>query len=212
MTETYLLQLFLSALAGGAIGLEREYRDKSAGFRTMILISVGSCLFTILSSEMADSISDNTRIASTIVSGIGFLGAGVILKDGINIKGLTTAASIWMVAALGMAMGTGLYEVAAITTLVILTILWFFPVFERSIDQLHAFVTFNIRIKNSDEHEEDVIAMLRGMDAQVVHVARSQEVANERILHIKVKTTEPQLYLIGKQLANDKLVMGFFES
>lgn len=212
MLEQYLLELFLAALVGGAIGLEREYRDKSAGFRTMILISVGSCFFTIISDVMADSISDNTRIAAAVVSGVGFLGAGVILKDGINIRGLTTAASIWMVAALGMGMGMGLYEVSAVVTLAILTVLWFFPLFERRIDVLHEFLTFNVVIKNTDKQEEKLLNMFAEAGITVVHTARSQEMPGQRILHIKVKTTVERLGVIGRALANEKSVLSFYES
>lgn len=212
MLEDYLLKIFLAALVGGAIGLEREYRDKSAGFRTMILISVGSCLFTIISDAMADSISDNTRIASAIVSGVGFLGAGVILKDGTSIRGLTTAASIWMVAALGTAMGMGLYEVSAIVTVGILTVLWFLPAFERYVDELHEFVTFHITTKNSDKQEQKVIELFHLPGVEVVHVSRSQELTTERILHIKVKTTVSKLNTLGKMLANEKSVTKFHES
>jgi putative Mg2+ transporter-C (MgtC) family protein len=212
MLEDYLLKLFLAALVGGAIGLEREYRDKSAGFRTMILISVGSCLFTLISDAMADSISDNTRVAAAVVTGIGFLGAGVILKDGTNIRGLTTAASIWMVSALGTAVGVGMYELSAVVTLAILTVLWFLPSFERYVDELHEFVTFHITTKNSDLQEEKVMELFRCDGVDVVHISRSQEEASERILHIKVKTTVPKLYSLSRSLANDKSVIKFYES
>lgn len=212
MIEEYLLKLFLAALVGGAIGLEREYRDKSAGFRTMILISVGSCLFTIISDVMADTISDNTRIAAAVVSGVGFLGAGVILKDGINIRGLTTAASIWMVAALGMAMGMGMYEVSSIVTIFILSVLWFLPLFEREIDVVHEFLTFNVTIKNTDKEEVKLLQMFQEAGVKVVHVARSQEIPSQRTLHIKVKTTVAKLEVIGRALANTKSVQSFFES
>jgi len=212
MIEEYLLKMFLAALVGGAIGLEREYRDKGAGFRTMILISCGSALFTIISDVVGMPINDNARIASAIVSGVGFLGAGVILRDGINIRGLTTAASIWMVAALGMGMGAGLYEVSSIVTIFILTVLWFFPSFERKIDALHEFLTFNVTIKNTDKQEEKVLAMFTEADVDVVHLSRSQENSTERVLHIKVKTDMARLNVIGKALANEKAILKFSES
>lgn len=209
MFETHLLNLFLSALVGGAIGLEREYRDKSAGFRTMILIAVGSCLFTIISSEMPTAHSDNTRIAAAIVTGIGFLGAGVILKDGVSIHGMTTAASIWLVAALGMAMGFGMYEIASIVTLVILSVLWFFPYLERHVRNLHEFVTYSITIKNSDELEADLLEMIRHENVQVVHIGRSQEVNTERTLHVKLISNSAHLEQLSHHLANDKGVLRF---
>jgi putative Mg2+ transporter-C (MgtC) family protein len=99
-----LLKLLFACLAGGLIGVEREFRDKSAGFRTLILICLGATLFTMMSPRFA-AIGDPGRIAAGIVSGIGFLGAGVILRDRGRIMGLTTAATIWMTAAIGMAIG-----------------------------------------------------------------------------------------------------------
>lgn len=212
MTETYLLKLFLAALVGGAIGLEREYRDKSAGFRTMILISVGSCLFTIISDVMADEITDNTRIAAAVVSGVGFLGAGVILKDGVSIRGLTTAATIWAVAALGMGMGIGMYEVTSIVTLGMLSVLWFFPYIERWIDVVHEFLTFHITIKNADAEDDKVLALFTAAGVRVVQVSRSQATAGERVLHVKVKTTVAKITALGKVLANEKSVLQFYES
>lgn len=108
-----LARLLLAALAGGLIGLEREMRRQTAGLRTHILICIGASLLTLLSIWMPQSFGldrgDPTRIAAQIVSGIGFLGAGAIVKIGNNTKGLTTAASIWSVAALGMAIGGGMW-------------------------------------------------------------------------------------------------------
>ena len=105
MQEEYIIRILLAAAVGGAIGLERAYHDKSAGFRTMILIATGSAFFMIMSDVIGEPIQDNARIAAALVSGIGFLGAGVIIKNGTGISGLTTAASIWLVASLGMGMG-----------------------------------------------------------------------------------------------------------
>lgn len=129
-TGVAALRLGLAALAGGAVGLEREMRRQTAGLRTHILIAVGAALLTLLSIWMPQvfglNVSDPTRIAAQIVSGIGFLGAGAIVKSGSNTKGLTTAASIWGVAALGMAIGAGMIVPSLIALgfiLVTLTIL-----------------------------------------------------------------------------------------
>ena len=113
-------------IVGALVGIEREYRSKPAGFRTMIMICVGSCLFTILSKEISASSPD--RIASNIVTGIGFIGAGVIFKEGLNINGLTTAALIWVTAALGMAAGHGNYVMVAIVSVVVLFTLFVLPI------------------------------------------------------------------------------------
>jgi putative Mg2+ transporter-C (MgtC) family protein len=120
-TTEALLRLLLAAGLGGAIGLERELRDHEAGFRTHLLVSLGACVFTLVSayawtdwtfSNSSGTVFDPTRIAAQIVTGVGFLGAGAIIVRGINVRGLTTAATLWVVAAIGMAAGTGYYEVS----------------------------------------------------------------------------------------------------
>ena len=209
MHEEYIIRILLAALAGGLIGLERAYHDKSAGFRTMVLIATGSAFFTIISEVMCSPINDDARIAAAVVSGVGFLGAGVIIKDGISIKGLTTAASIWLVASLGMGMGLGLYELVAVVTGAILIVLWFLPPFERWVDGLHEFLTIHIVIKNTDKQEEKVLALFKESNVRVVHVRRSQQAAGERMLHVMAKTTPAKRAVIGKALANNKSVLRF---
>ena len=127
-------RLALAAALGSIIGLEREFREREAGLRTHLLVSLGSALFTIVSAfGFHDVLThdpqvvvrlDPSRIAAQIVSGIGFLGAGAILRQGLSIRGLTTAATLWVVAAIGMAAGAGFYSVAIITTVVALVALW----------------------------------------------------------------------------------------
>jgi putative Mg2+ transporter-C (MgtC) family protein len=130
-----LIKIGLALVGGGLIGLEREFRDKNAGFRTLIFISLGSAVFTILSARLAPD-SDPNRIAANIVTGIGFLGAGAILREGLRITGLTTAATIWLVAALGMAIGAGQYSLAAILLIASTIVLWFFPYVEIAVDKI----------------------------------------------------------------------------
>jgi putative Mg2+ transporter-C (MgtC) family protein len=111
-------------LIGLALGTEREIRGHAEGMKTMALIAVGSCMFTTLGLEPAFGTRvDPTRIAAQIVTGVGFLGAGAILRQGIDVKGLTTAASIWVVAALGMAIGFGYYSLAVFTTFIVIVML-----------------------------------------------------------------------------------------
>jgi putative Mg2+ transporter-C (MgtC) family protein len=122
-------RLLVGALLGLAIGFEREIHGHPAGLRTHMLVALGSSLFTVLSihgfvGEAGMAPVDPTRIAAQIVSGIGFLGAGAILKDGIVIRGLTTAASLWATSAVGMAAGAGEYVIAAVAAGVILVSLW----------------------------------------------------------------------------------------
>jgi putative Mg2+ transporter-C (MgtC) family protein len=120
-----LLRLSVAAVLGGAIGMERELRERGAGLRTHLVVCVGSALFTLVSAYGFHEFlvnggslvrTDPTRIAAQIVSGIGFLGAGAIIRQGLSVRGLTTAATLWLVAAIGMASGAGYYSAALIST------------------------------------------------------------------------------------------------
>jgi putative Mg2+ transporter-C (MgtC) family protein len=128
-----LLRVVLAGILGGAIGSEREIREREAGLRTHMLVAVGSALFTLVSaygwsdfqfSQRSGITYDPTRIAAQIVTGIGFLGAGAIIRQGLSVRGLTTAASLWVVAAIGIASGAGYYSAALITTILVLVSLW----------------------------------------------------------------------------------------
>ena len=131
--EEALLRLALASVFGAVIGLERELREREAGLRTHLLVCLGSALFTLVSAygfrEFLTSgasvvRADPTRIAAQIVTGIGFLGAGAIIRQGLSVRGLTTAATLWVVAAIGIAAGAGYYAGAAITTVIVLVALW----------------------------------------------------------------------------------------
>jgi len=120
-----LLRLSMAAALGGAIGMERELRERQAGLRTHLVVCLGSALFTLVSAYGFHEFlvsggslvrTDPTRIAAQIVSGIGFLGAGAIIRQGLSVRGLTTAATLWLVAAIGMATGAGYYSAALFTT------------------------------------------------------------------------------------------------
>lgn len=130
-----ILKLLLAVVAGGLVGIEREYRDKAAGFRTLIFICAGACLFTILSAKFAPD-TDPNRIAANIVTGVGFLGAGVILRDGGKVIGLTTAATIWLTAAVGMGFGGGEYLISGTMVLITMIVLWMLPAVEHRIDNI----------------------------------------------------------------------------
>jgi putative Mg2+ transporter-C (MgtC) family protein len=131
-----ILRLIVATAFGGLIGLERESHKRPAGFRTHILVCVGSALIMIISQyaflEFSGKLGyDPGRIAAQVISGIGFLGAGTILREGSTIKGLTTAASLWVVAGIGLAVGTGFYVSAAVTTGLVVIVLVVFDRFER---------------------------------------------------------------------------------
>jgi putative Mg2+ transporter-C (MgtC) family protein len=128
-----LLRLGLAALLAGAIGIERELREQEAGLRTHMLVCVGSTMFMLVGvygwSELRlgtdiGVVVDPSRVASYVVSGIGFLGAGAIIKHGINVRGLTTAASLWVVAAIGVGVGAGMYAFSVATTALVILALW----------------------------------------------------------------------------------------
>jgi putative Mg2+ transporter-C (MgtC) family protein len=118
-----VLRLILAAIVGGVIGLDRERAHKWAGIRTLLLVCLGAALFTVVSIFGFDDPADPARLAAGIVVGIGFLGAGVILHSEKGVLGLTTAATVWAVAAIGVAIGCGLYLIAVATTLLILVAL-----------------------------------------------------------------------------------------
>ena len=124
-------RLIAAAVLGAAIGIERERHEHPAGIRTHMLVSIGSAAFTVLSIYSFGQGSDPGRVAAQIVTGIGFLGAGSILKGGGTIHGLTTAASLWVVAAVGMAAGAGAWGVAIATTIIVLISLWPLQEIER---------------------------------------------------------------------------------
>jgi putative Mg2+ transporter-C (MgtC) family protein len=142
---TALVKLLASFLAGLALGSEREYHDKSAGMRTIILICVGSTMFTIFSVRIADDM-DPGRVAAQIVTGIGFLGAGVILVRRGQVHGLTTASTIWVAAAIGMGMGVGSILFTLIATALVIFVLGGLPAFERIFERANAFRSYKITV------------------------------------------------------------------
>ncbi|MEJ2904635.1 MgtC/SapB family protein [Pedobacter panaciterrae] len=158
LTLSEVNKFLLATLLCGLIGAEREFRSKQAGLKTMIMIGLGSTLFTILSIKIG--LSSHDRIASNIVTGIGFLGAGVIFKEDNQVKGLTTACVIWIVAAIGMAIGSGYYEQAIGVTLVVLLALLTFPFLEDMVERRFTKRVYRIvkRFENEslEKYEEDI--------------------------------------------------------
>jgi putative Mg2+ transporter-C (MgtC) family protein len=136
LPDGILTKLLLSLLVGGLIGAEREYRSKSAGFRTLTLICIGATIFTVFSQILGDP-GNRDRVASNIATGIGFVGAGVIFKGDFGVNGITTAAMIWVTAALGMAIGAGYGFVALISCAIILIMLLVFSKLEGWIDRVN---------------------------------------------------------------------------
>lgn len=128
----FVLRLVAAIAAGAAIGYERERHDKPAGLRTNILICFGAALFTLISADVLGSSGDRGRIAAQIVTGIGFLGAGAIIHQRLHVVGMTTAATIWAIASIGMAFGAGAYFIGVVATLLVLFVLGVVSVFEEA--------------------------------------------------------------------------------
>jgi putative Mg2+ transporter-C (MgtC) family protein len=135
-----ILRLLAAAGLGAVIGLEREYRRKPAGLRTNMMIALGSALFTVVSIELVGAGGSADRVAAQIVTGIGFLGGGAILRSGENVHGMTTAATIWVNAAIGMAAGAGALSLAAGATVVALVVLAVLPPIEGYFERRTGFV------------------------------------------------------------------------
>jgi putative Mg2+ transporter-C (MgtC) family protein len=149
-----VLRLFVSLLIGTILGLEREYRSKAAGLRTMIMICLGSTIFTEISMTIGGDSMD--RIAANIITGIGFLGAGVIFKDGLSVTGITTATAIWICAALGMAAGAGQYFISFIGTFVVLIVLIAFENVKKLVSRYHQSRSYKITFSKHDDFGETI--------------------------------------------------------
>lgn len=167
VTDTDLLKVGIAVFCGGVLGIERQYKNKIAGFRTIILICLGSTLFTIVAQKSGN------LAAMNIVTGVGFIGAGVIFKDNIEVTGLTTAAVIWASAGIGMVDGAGDYLLAIIATFVILVVLITFGILERFLDYVHRDKLFAIEFANDNfgnlERVRNLVAEhhLKGTTVQV---------------------------------------------
>ena len=156
--ENQLLKVLVALIVGGVLGLEREYRHKAAGMRTLALICVGSTLFTMLSVELGYPSSPD-RVASNILTGVGFIGAGVIFKGDYTIDGITTAATIWIASALGIAIGVSHYLLVALTLGIVLLLLIGFKVLEGKIGEIREKRTYTIGY-HVDQYTPDEIAAI----------------------------------------------------
>ena len=145
--EEIFIKLSLAVLFGGIIGFEREYSSKAAGFRTITMITLGATVFTILSFRIGTE-QNHDHIAANIITGIGFIGAGVIFKEGLNVSGLTTASTIWVSAAMGMAIGIGEYVMASFTVLLSIIVLSLFERVQDVIESFHQVRTYRINYVN----------------------------------------------------------------
>lgn len=157
-------RVLIAAMLGVILGLERQFSNKDAGLRTYALVASGSALFTVLSIEGFDA-ADTSRVAAQIVTGIGFLGAGLIFRRGVNIQGLTTAAGLWSVAAIGMAAGTGLWGLAIVVTAIVLSVLKVSDHFSKQLrSQAFRGSHWSVRLTVADPSTiEDVRTIIAGL-------------------------------------------------
>jgi len=195
-------RLLLILLLSGLIGFERELKNHSAGFRTHILVGIGSCLMMLLSLYgFKDFLNfdyvryDPARIPSYVVSGVGFLGAGTIMVYGGTIRGLTTAASIWAVAGLGLVVGAGMYDIAVITTIIILLSLVFLNNLEKLIVRSSSIHVLEIIVSKDFKADELIRLMFKHeIDIQNIDFAKSD--TELRRIFVKIKPSESSLITI----------------
>jgi putative Mg2+ transporter-C (MgtC) family protein len=174
ISQEELIKLLLALLIGGIIGFEREINAKSAGLRTITLITVGATLFTMLSVKFSGG---SDRVASNIVTGIGFLGAGAILLSEGRIKGLTTASSIWVASALGMAVGLGEFWLAGAAALLVFVVLWLFVPFDRLIDALGREIReYNIIYVARDSKSEEIERLIQEHHLKIIRKRKMKSV------------------------------------
>lgn len=197
-----VMRLFIALLLSGLIGFERELKNHSAGFRTHILVGVGSCLMMILSlfafipyMELYDHVQfDPARIPSYVISGIGFLGAGTIIVYGGTIRGLTTAASIWTVAGIGLVVGAGMYSIAIVTTIIILISLIFLNHIDHWFSKAKHIHVMEIMVGETVRINQ-VMEIVEKYGLTVIHVEIIKEDHNHRKIYIKTERVENMNHL-----------------
>lgn len=192
-----LIKIALAVLCGGLLGLERQYKNKTAGFRTIILICMGSTIFTMVAQRTGQVANIN------IVTGVGFIGAGVVFKDSINVSGLTTAAVIWISAAIGMAVGSGNYSLSLISTLLTLTVLLLFNMLEVYIDKVHHDKLFVILFTDANyENMEPVEQMIKTqqLKSRIVQITKKDGCLQAAIMvtghHDNIRLLDEELLIM----------------
>lgn len=193
-------RLMLAIIFGSVIGLEREINNHPAGFRTHILVCIGATLITLVSIHSFEG-GDPGRVAAQIVSGIGFLGAGTIMREGTTIRGLTTAASLWSVAGVGMALGAGFYLGATLTTVIMVIVLFFFSSLERRILQGQYHV-LDLTVADVPGQLGRVASKLGEMGVSIKSIQISNHSSHQVEIEMGIKTPAPlQLHEVVNLLA-----------
>lgn len=213
MEIDFLIRIVAAVTLGFALGLERELTNKYAGLRTHILVCLGACIFTIISIygfptfadgdnviiDQATGIRDTGRVAAQIVTGIGFIGAGTVLRNGPMIIGLTTAATLWISAAIGMTCGVGMYDIAVIATLISVAVLTLIRMFERQI------------LPNSIKrtHRVKIIIYCNGDCTQTIHeylnsIVNVEDFSSKKLIENPEKSKVTATFeLCKKDISND---------
>jgi len=201
----HIYQILGALAAGSILGLEREYHSKPAGFRTMILICVSSCLFSILSANMPSG----DRIASNIVTGIGFIGAGVVFKEGATVRGITSAAIIWMAAAIGMSIGFQHYILAAFVVFTVLLVMIVLFKFEKLFDTLYQVKVYEIHFISADYSLD---ALEKEMTALKIQYIRNKIGKQNNVVNVEyniVVSPNKKREQIDNFLINNTHIKGF---
>ena len=204
-----IIKLCVALVMGAVIGAEREYKTKAAGFRTVTLIMVGSTLFTMISLIMGGKDHDPARIASNILTGIGFIGAGAIFKEGNFVKGLTTAAVIWSAAAIGMSIGIGNYQFACIALVIVMAVLLGFTWFQNIIDKSNVNKVYKITIlSNRIEKLSELETIFLNYKLKAKCILHSK-LNNEMIISYSIRGPEKNHDELVKELYSNSLIISF---
>lgn len=201
-----VLKIVLSAVAGCLVGLEREIRRKPAGFRTLALISVGATIFTICSYKLGID-ANRDRVAANIITGVGFLGAGVIFRNNGSVSGITTAATIWVAAALGMLIGIGEYWLSLITLALSLVILYALQYIQNWIDSRfqHRYYTINFKGEfSADEFNDKLKSWNLG-----THFFKETRAGEQTSFEFDITGKEMNMNMFNQWLKNEKRVYSF---
>jgi putative Mg2+ transporter-C (MgtC) family protein len=207
MDYEMVVRLLLAALWGGIVGAEREFRSKAAGLRTMIMISVGACFFTMMSSAIG-SPGNPDRIASNIVTGVGFLGAGVIFRGDSRINGITTSATIWAVAAIGMGIGAGYYLAAGSACILVIFVLSILPYLEEKIYSLNQTKEYVIQTPCEDEQVSRYTRTLEELQLKF-KIVRQQRIGDVQIITWHISGKAQKHHQLATIIRKDERVTNF---
>jgi putative Mg2+ transporter-C (MgtC) family protein len=217
-TETAALRLIISFFAGLLVGVEREAHSQPAGLRTHILISIGSTLAMLLSIYIPQQFpdfqnGDPGRVAAQVIAGIGFLGAGAILRIGGNVKGLTTAASIWAMAIIGLSIGAGLFTISAIALGIILFSLTIMDVIEKLFFQDKLYKRIEITVRKKTAQPEDFAGLLRSLKIRIsaVDVRKSMADTTEKYTYYAYIPTKMDPRKLADLIEKTEGVVAFSE-